>query len=91
VPDRDVIVTFLTGILEPHVLVDEQTAGLVVEPFTDVLAEFLAYFIAAGTQPFGFRKGVLDAFAFQVAGELLAAALTLFIRAVVRLGVVGSR
>jgi hypothetical protein len=72
-------------------LVNEQTAGLIVELFADIFAELLAHLVAAGAHPFGFRKGVLDAFAFQVVGQLLAAALTFFLRAVVTLGVVSGK
>src|SRR3954471_9956215 len=78
VADGDVIAALGTGVLETHMLVDEQTAGVIVELFADVFAELDADLVAARTDAFGFAERVFDADTLKILRQLLAAAAVAF-------------
>src|ERR1700687_3214901 len=71
VPDGDMVMTLRAGILETHVLADEQARRPIIELLADVLAELLAHVAAARTTSVRLGKRVLRANPWQTLGQLL--------------------
>jgi hypothetical protein len=69
----DMVMTLLTGILETHMLPDEQTGRLVIELLLHVLGKLCTGDAAAGAKPLGFGQGVFQAAPRQIFGQRLAA------------------
>src|ERR1700682_525240 len=89
-PDGDMVMTLRQGILETHVLADEQARRPIIELLADVLAELLADVAAARTTSVRLGKRVLRANPWQTLGQLLAAALAFAVFAVTTRSVVGQ-
>ena len=71
--DGDMVMTLRAGVLETHVLPDEQAGRLVIELLADLLAELRTDFAAARAEPLGFGQRVLLATPRQVRRQFLAA------------------